>query len=99
MIEKKVENNTRNRNVVSSILIVEVMVFITLLISEFYLIKRIPQNYPIILGGGIFVIIDVYLITDEIIKIINKCYKQKMLQIEEYMKSQKAIYLFRKKGF
>ena len=99
MIEKKVENNTRNRNVVSSILIVEVMVFITLLISEFYLIKRIPQNYPIILWGGIFVIIDVYLITDEIIKIINKCYKQKMLQIEEYMKSQKAIYLCSKKGF
>ncbi len=99
MSEKNVENNTKNRNIVSSILIVEVMVFITLLISEFYLIKRMPENYLIILGGGIFVIIDVYLITDEIIKIINKSYKQKMLQIEEYMKSQKAIYLCSKKGF
>ncbi|MCI8669847.1 MAG: hypothetical protein HFI34_10080 [Lachnospiraceae bacterium] len=99
MSEKNEEKNTKNRNIVSSILIVEIMVFITLLISEFYLIKRIPQNYFIILGGGLFVIIDVYLITDEIIKIVNKNYKQKMLQIEEYMKSQKAIYLCSKKGF
>lgn len=99
MGEKNEEKNIKNRNIVSSILIVEVMVFITLLISEFYLIKRMPGNYLIILGGGLFVIIDVYLITDEIIKIINKSYKQKMLQIEEYMKSQKAIYLSSKKGF
>lgn len=99
MSEKNMENNTKNRNIVSSILIVEVMAFMILLISELYLMKKMPDNYLIILGGGIFVIIDVYLIIDEIVKIINKSYKQKMLQVEEYMKSQKAIYLCSKKGF
>lgn len=97
MNERTVEK--QKRNIESPILIVGGMIFFALLIAELYLIKRIPENYLIIIGVGILVLIDVYLIMDEIIKIINKNYKQKMLQIEEYMKSQKAIYLANKRGF
>lgn len=91
--------NNKNRNMISPVLIGEVMAFMALLISELYLFNKMPENYLVILGIGIFIIIDVYLFTDEVIKILNKNYKQRMLQIEEYMKSQKAIYLSNKKGF
>lgn len=95
------ENTVKKENhkIISRLLTVTVMVFVALIIAELYLIKKIPDNYLVIIGVGILAVIDVFLLVDEIAKVINNNFNQKKLQIEEAMKSQKAIYLANKRGF
>lgn len=94
---KSIKNN--DRRIKSIIFKGEILVLIAVIIIEFFLIIRVPTNYLAIIGTGLLLLLLFELVMDEVTRKINRSNEQKILQTEEYMKSQKAIYLANKRGF
>lgn len=94
---KSIKNN--DRRIKSIIFKGEILVLVAVIIIEFFLIIRVPTNYLAIIGTGLLLLLLFELVMDEVTRKINRSNEQKILQTEEYMKSQKAIYLANKRGF
>ena len=89
----------RNDKKIKIQIVFSILLFLILVIAEFYTIINFPKEFVVIAIGAILILISTYYIINGVFSLIDSIAIQRNEKLESVIKSEKATYLLLKKNF